>query len=120
MKFWSPSETGRHIQIFVSLGLALGDIVLLKILYLGLSVRTNSSVISRPTSHLQIWLFNVIRQMPIRHLNRVEQFLDKAKSEVTIVVMGIAYRSEVDDTRNSASKFSTQGSCQARNAIAGP
>ena len=45
------------------------------------------------------------RQMPIRHLNRVEQFLGKAKSEVTIVVMGIAYRSEVDDTRNSASEI---------------
>ena len=57
---WLPSETDRHIQIFVSLGLALGDIALPKILCLGLLVKTNSSVISRPTSHLQIWPFNVI------------------------------------------------------------
>ena len=44
------------------------------------------------------------QQMPIRNLDRILSLTGKRAEELRVVMMGVAYRSEVDDTRYSASE----------------
>ena len=43
-------------------------------------------------------------QMPIRNLNRILSIVDKEPEQIKMLMLGVAYRSEVDDTRFSASE----------------
>ena len=44
------------------------------------------------------------QKMPIRNLDRILSLTGKRAEELRVVMMGVAYRSEVDDTRYSASE----------------
>jgi nucleotide sugar dehydrogenase len=46
----------------------------------------------------------VNRRMPIANLDRIEAFLGGALDGRTLLLMGVAYRSEVDDTRHAPSE----------------
>ena len=45
------------------------------------------------------------QKMPIRNLDRIQTLLSKPPKETRIILMGVAYRSEVDDTRYSAAEI---------------
>jgi UDP-N-acetyl-D-glucosamine dehydrogenase len=72
-------------------------------LFAGFSARQFSaeSELNFPFSFLAL---ETNRQMPIANLDRLEKLLGSLKGK-TILLMGVAYRSEVDDTRNSGSEI---------------
>ena len=43
-------------------------------------------------------------QMPLRNLNRIEKILDKGLKDKKVLIMGVTYRSDVGDTRYSATE----------------
>ena len=45
------------------------------------------------------------QKMPVRNLDRIQTLLNKAPEDTQIILMGVAYRSEVDDTRYSAAEI---------------
>ena len=48
---------------------------------------------------------SVNQRMPLRNLERVLSVVDKDPSSARMLMMGVAYRSEVDDTRHSAAEI---------------
>ncbi|OUU53247.1 MAG: hypothetical protein CBC25_01240 [Pelagibacteraceae bacterium TMED65] len=44
-------------------------------------------------------------KMPVRNLIRILELVNKKPEEITMLMLGVAYRSEVDDTRHSASEI---------------
>lgn len=43
-------------------------------------------------------------QMPLRNLNRIEKIIDKSLKDKKILIMGVTYKSDVGDTRYSATE----------------
>ena len=45
------------------------------------------------------------QKIPLRNLDRILELVNKKPEEITMLMLGVAYRSEVDDTRYSASEI---------------
>lgn len=86
-------------------GFGVGGYCLTKDPYFGqISINSffNHKRMSFPFANLAL---ETNREMPIRNLDKIEQLLDEKLEGKNLILMGIAYRSEVDDTRYSASEI---------------